>query len=186
MNLGASVSGAGGEIELRLGSSNGTLIGRHVVQPTGSYNDILTQRVGLTSNVSGIHDLYLVFRNRNGVANIESFRFSTKELIRIMPLGDSITSSDPSHRSFRYYLWHELLEAGYGTDFVGSQIRNDFGSPPDFDFDQNHEGHVGWRTDEVLTRITAWMNVAHPDVVLIHLGTNDIWQGQSPASTARR
>jgi hypothetical protein len=37
------------------------------VQATGSYGSYLTQRVAV-SGASGVHDLYLVFRARSGVA----------------------------------------------------------------------------------------------------------------------
>jgi lysophospholipase L1-like esterase/chitodextrinase len=183
VTLGCPTNGAGGRIELRLDSANGPLIGTHVVQATGSYASYLTQRVAV-SGASGVHDLYLVFRAGAGVAEITSFRFSTQRLTRVMFLGDSITASNPNQRSYRYYVWQDLLGAGYGVDFVGSQTNNDYAPAPDLDFDQNHEGHAGYRADEVLAKIDDWAGDARPDVVFIHLGTNDIWQGQSPASTA--
>ena len=46
------------------------------------------------------------------------------------------------------------------------------------DYDADHEGHWGWRADEVLERIDQWAAHAKPDIVLIHLGTNDIGGGQ--------
>ena len=51
-------------------------------------------------------------------------------------------------------------------------------------FDQDHEGHAGWRTDAVLANIRNWMlTYPVPTVVLIHLGTNDCFQDQSVNST---
>ena len=47
----------------------------------------------------------------------------------------------------------------------------------------DHEGHWGWRTDEVLAKIDGWVKKASPDIVLLHLGTNDIFQKQDNNDT---
>jgi lysophospholipase L1-like esterase len=100
--------------------------------------------------------------------------------IRIMPLGDSITygTSSTGIVGYRRPLYQLLLGAGYSVDFVGSQTH---GSPEDFD--RNHEGHSGWRADQIRDNITAWLNSTPADVVLLHIGTNDISQGQTASST---
>ena len=102
---------------------------------------------------------------------------------RIMPLGDSITQADADHDSYRRSLWKRLTASGARVDFVGSQRRHHRGEPPNTDFDMDHEGHWGWRVDEVLERIDGWTENAQPDVVLIHLGTNDLIQRQAVAGT---
>ncbi|MGG6265001.1 SGNH/GDSL hydrolase family protein [Leptolyngbya sp. AN03gr2] len=107
----------------------------------------------------------------------------TPEGTRIMPLGDSITQADRNHNSYRRPLWLKLQAAGYGVNFVGSTKSNYLGNAPNSDFDQDHEGHWGWQVDEVLEQIDRWTQDAKPDVVLIHLGTNDILRGQSFEST---
>jgi lysophospholipase L1-like esterase len=101
--------------------------------------------------------------------------------IRIMPLGDSITQANDRYDSYRRRLWLRLRQAGYEVDFVGSHQTHFGGPAPRSDFDQDHEGHWGWRVDEVLTRIEQWTAAAEPDVVLIHLGTNDL--GVEPIET---
>ena len=102
---------------------------------------------------------------------------------RVMPLGDSITEAATGHASYRYWLWHELLERNDEVDFVGSRF-GVLGGPPLYeDFDQDHEGHWGWRADEILVEIAGWAAAEQPDVVLIHLGHNDLWQGQTVDST---
>jgi lysophospholipase L1-like esterase len=95
--------------------------------------------------------------------------------IRIMPLGDSITygTSSTGTVGYRRPLYQLLLGADYSVDFVGSQTH---GSPNDFD--RNHEGHSGWRADEIRDNITGWLNSTPADVILLHIGTNDISQGQ--------
>lgn len=102
---------------------------------------------------------------------------------RIMPLGDSITQSDTGHNSYRRPLWQMLENTAYSGDFVGSLTEHFGGPPPTPDFDTDHEGHWGWRADQVLANINAWAASAQPDIVLIHLGHNDLWQGQSVSST---
>ncbi|MDF5716522.1 MAG: SGNH/GDSL hydrolase family protein [Rhizonema sp. NSF051] len=93
---------------------------------------------------------------------------------RIMPLGDSITGGQPPQNSYRRLLWFYLLNAAYNVDFVGStQLNCGFPAPmPDFDLD--NEGHCGWRSDQILANIDGWLSSNRPDVVLIHLGTNDL------------
>lgn len=104
--------------------------------------------------------------------------------IRIMLLGDSITQGDRERNTYRRPLWQKLQEADFDTvNFVGSQTENSDGPNPNPDFDLDHEGHSGFRTDEILLQLDDWVESAQPDVVLIHLGTNDILQVQSAEST---
>jgi lysophospholipase L1-like esterase len=102
---------------------------------------------------------------------------------RIMPLGDSITQGNTQTNSYRRPLWRLLEAAGAKVDFVGSETSNNGGPPPNPDFDLDHEGHWGWRADQVLAMIDAWARAQQPDVVLVHLGSNDVFQGQDNAST---
>lgn len=102
---------------------------------------------------------------------------------KIMPLGDSITESFPGHASYRFFLYSQLAQAGYDVDFVGGQTGVNGGTPLYTNFDQNHEGHSGWRADEVAANAVAWATANKPDVVLLHIGTNDITQGQTNTST---
>lgn len=105
--------------------------------------------------------------------------------IRIMPLGDSITESSSGFGSYRYYLWQELTREGFVVDFVGSMTGTGDESAGSSEFDSDHEGHPGWRADEVAARIEDWAGTAQPDLVLLHLGTNDLAQGQPPSDVIR-
>src|SRR3954468_24495806 len=69
--------------------------------------------------------------------------------VKIMPLGDSITESFPGHASYRFFLYNQLVQAGYDVDFVGSLTGVNGGAPLYSNFDQNHEGHSGIRTDQI-------------------------------------
>jgi|GEM_PF-1615411 hypothetical protein len=117
--------------------------------------------------------------------------------IRIMPLGNSITQANSTHQSYRYPLWKKLIDDNLSFDYVGTMINNKYGNPvwPDYKgqvFDQNHEGHWGWRADQILyghpsapseLYLALWLETYTPEIALIHLGSNDIIQYQSVEST---
>ncbi|MBZ4324128.1 SGNH/GDSL hydrolase family protein [Streptomyces huiliensis] len=87
-----------------------------------------------------------------------------------MPLGDSIThggAGNPAGGGYRPALWDRLAGHADVVDFVGGE-RN--GRLPDPD----HEGHWGWKIDGLLSRIDTWLPKARPNVVLLHIGTNDM------------
>ncbi|EJF11150.1 SGNH/GDSL hydrolase family protein [Pontibacter sp. BAB1700] len=103
--------------------------------------------------------------------------------VKIMPLGNSITQGDMDFVSYRYPLWKKLIDSGVNFDFVGSQTENN-GGTPDFEdyegqsFSNRHEGHWGWTTDQILINIAQWADTYKPDIVLMHLGTNDMFSDQ--------
>jgi len=103
--------------------------------------------------------------------------------LRILPLGDSITQGGNGTRpefTWRYPLYYMLLKEKYVVDFIGSMKT---GLNPAFKwpardgvkFDLDHEGHYGWKTAPCRDNLAKWMTKypGPPDVVLIHLGTND-------------
>ena len=103
---------------------------------------------------------------------------------RILPLGDSVTSSFAPYSSYRYWLWHYLTDNPkryYNVDFVGTQSGVAEGSPARTDYDQDHEGHPGWTSQDGLENIDFIANATQPDVVLLDLGANDVEQGVDPA-----
>src|SRR5579871_1299283 len=103
--------------------------------------------------------------------------------VAIMPLGDSITAAFTGHASYRYWLWHQLLDGGYNVDFVGSQY-GVIGGPPLYpDFDQNHEGHYAYTATQVSIQVGSWVSTYQPQIILLHIGTNDIFQGKDNATT---
>lgn len=117
------------------------------------------------------------------------FFLETQAQIKIVPLGNSITQGNNFQNSYRRNLFHSLQAANILVDFVGSIDSNFNGYPPIPDFDMNHEGHWGWRTDEILSgrtgegKLSSWLQGYTPDAALIHLGSNDMFQWQSQAST---
>ncbi len=116
--------------------------------------------------------------------------------IKILPLGDSITCASKYKLSYRYPLWKHLVDAGKQVEFVGSQTKKGNGGRVDWKaykglpFTPANEGHSGWRADQVLNGLengemglSSWITNYRPDIALIHLGTNDIHQKQTPDST---
>ena len=95
-------------------------------------------------------------------------------VIRIMPLGDSITYGANTAGGYRLPLYNLLTQANYGVDFVGSETGNGASDLPDWD----HEGHSGWWLSHsdggIYQNVGKWLaHVETPDVVLLHIGTND-------------
>jgi len=101
--------------------------------------------------------------------------------VRVMPLGDSITEGTQVPGGYRIGLWQRLAAAGYRNDFVGSQ----FNGPAALG-DHDHEGHPGWRIDQVDASITGWVTATRPRTVLLHLGTNDVLQNYNLSSAPAR
>ncbi len=96
---------------------------------------------------------------------------SAKVTTKIMPLGDSITDGIFVPGGYRIKLWKNIVNDGFTVDFVGSLSNG----PAELG-DKNHEGHSGWRIDEIDTNINSWMDTYKPQIVLLHIGTNDISQ----------
>ncbi|MDF2567529.1 MAG: Phosphatidylinositol diacylglycerol-lyase [Oscillospiraceae bacterium] len=73
---------SGSVVELRLGSSTGTLVGSFPVQYTGGWANRVTQTVDLSTSVSGNQNLYMVLKLSTGgtektwVLNLFYFNFS--------------------------------------------------------------------------------------------------------------
>lgn len=118
--------------------------------------------------------------------NIEKIEFSS---IKIMPLGDSITwgtnPDDPNSPGYRRTLDSLLTNEGCNFEFVGSLI----GGEPN-DFDRNNEGHPGWQAfnsvlpnKSLLDSIKNFLTNNPPDIILLHIGTNDL-RYDSPSTLA--
>lgn len=103
--------------------------------------------------------------------------------IRILPLGDSITFGSSVAGGYRNKLYQLLTTAGYNVDYVGVQNGNGVATLPDSD----HQGIGGWRIDQVDADIPKWLGVvADPDVILLHIGTNDFGQNLDTVNAINR
>ena len=105
-----------------------------------------------------------------------------EDSIKIMPLGDSITygniaseNDDPRPSSirtgYRNHLWYMLQGANFSADFVGSDMTGQDIVPP---FDSDNEGHVGWTSYNIAENVHDYMSTNNPDIILLHIGTNDL------------
>jgi lysophospholipase L1-like esterase len=102
---------------------------------------------------------------------------------RIVPLGDSITFGSSVAGGYRKKLYDLLTTAGFNVDYVGVQTGNGVATLPDSD----HQGIGGWRIDQVDADLPKWIGVvADPDVVLLHIGTNDFGQNLDTTNAINR
>jgi lysophospholipase L1-like esterase len=132
-------------------------------------------RTLLSAALAGIAGL-AVFFAAPGVANAES-----NGGVRIMPLGDSITDGFNVPGGYRTGLWQSLVAGGHTIDFVGTG----FNGPASLG-DHDHEGHSGWRIDQLDANIAAWLALTTPRTVLLHIGTNDMNQNFDIANAPAR
>ncbi|MBX6355846.1 MAG: cellulose binding domain-containing protein, partial [Micromonosporaceae bacterium] len=98
--------------------------------------------------------------------------------VRIMPLGDSITGSPGCWRAL---LWNRLQSNGFtDIDFVGTLPPQGCGIP----YDGDNEGHGGFLATNVANQnlLPGWLAATHPDIVMMHFGTNDVWNNIPPAT----
>ncbi len=117
-------------------------------------------------------------------ATLESFLIATvppacddsQNIVKIMPLGDSITygEGDSQRGGYRTVLGTLLAEDGYKIDFVGSQR-----SGEEVLTDPDNEGHPGWRITNIREAIESegWLETYQPDIILLHIGSNDLRYG---------
>ena len=111
--------------------------------------------------------------------------FVESTIIKIMPLGDSITQGVgvSTEVGYRESLFNLLKNAGYNFSFVGTQITGLSSDTAFFNNGRHHEGHGGWSAylengdpygyslhDDLRNFLVSYQ----PNVVLLHIGTNDI------------
>ncbi|WP_329564809.1 SGNH/GDSL hydrolase family protein [Kitasatospora sp. NBC_01266] len=102
--------------------------------------------------------------------------------LRVMPLGDSITVGVGSTDSngYRLPLWQRITgQSRFTATFVGSQRDGTFAQPW-------HEGHSGWMINDIRADVDGWLKDSRPDVVLLHIGINDLDRGADKPHAADR
>ena len=103
---------------------------------------------------------------------ITIYPLSAFSSLQIMPLGNSITyGSFGNYGGYRGYLYDLLISGHYDFLFVGSRSDNSPGT-----IDPYHEGHPGWRAEMIRDNIHQWLINNPAELVLLHIGTNDIAQ----------
>lgn len=143
-------------------------------------------------------------KQENNIQVLEKLN-STDEF-KIMPLGDSVTRgknklTNPDFVGYRRPLYNKLDSAGYNVlaeCFLGSITSDTILT----DFDTDHEGHGGYQAYTTYSNGVNWKDLYHnldgtkggenwllsntPDYILLHIGTNDIGQGELPQSVANQ
>jgi lysophospholipase L1-like esterase len=116
-------------------------------------------------------------------------KFICADEIKVMPLGDSITTgkysgndispgADADDIGYRKDLWNLLTTSGFDVNFVGTQSNGNVPSSPFSDPD--HEGHNGYTDTQIADNIynedggDNWLIQNPPDVILLHIGTNEL------------
>jgi len=101
--------------------------------------------------------------------------------IRFMMLGNSITAAT----CYQPFLWEHILSDSLDryVELVGTLTTNHgqgvtcAGKP----YYLPTEGHSGWNSKGLADSVGGWVVYDHPDVVTMHVGTNNFWNGTSPA-----
>ncbi|MGW1176413.1 GDSL-type esterase/lipase family protein [Kitasatospora sp. NPDC002543] len=102
--------------------------------------------------------------------------------VRVLPLGDSITYGRNSctGNGYRGPLQNLVTAEGrFAIDYVGSQQNGVMADPA-------NEGHPGYTVDQISDNIDGWLAATHPDVVLLHIGANDLNQYAGGSDTAAK
>jgi lysophospholipase L1-like esterase len=139
-----------------------------------------------------------------GSLGAEAFNCATP--VKIMPLGDSITQgvengsdswTTDSMVGYRQDLYLSLIKR-YNIHFVGT-LSNGTASP--FQFDTYHDGWAGFSAviqnylndwgslyngpkNSINNGVSQWLAQTRPDIVLLHIGTNDLDFDERPADIA--
>lgn len=112
----------------------------------------------------------------SAITNLEE-NFTTlpasNSLLKIMPLGDSITAgvagkNDRESGGYRTELWNQFIAEGLPVKFVGSMS-----SGPTSLGEKDHEGHPGWTIRQIARSVDVWLKELQPDIILLMIGTND-------------
>ena len=139
---------------------------------TGTIGEFPIQVTSFGADAGG--ELYVVNDLPGRLFKVGFERVAPAGPVRIMALGDSITSSPGCWRAL---LWSRLRDNGFtGIDFVGTQSPQGCG----FDYDGEHEGHPGVLVTDVAAQgvLPPWLAASDPDVVVMHFGTNDVWSNR--------
>ncbi|KAF9739559.1 hypothetical protein PMIN06_006946 [Paraphaeosphaeria minitans] len=124
---------------------------------------ILTSALGLLSVVS------------LGAAAPLDTRADAATTVKVMPFGASIIEIT----CWRAYLWKKLQDSGiHNIDFVGSHGTPAAGCTLNgqaVSFDKDNEGHSGAKVTDYANHdaLPAWLSAAKPDMIIMHVGTND-------------
>jgi hypothetical protein len=115
---------------------------------------------------------------------------------KILPLGDSITLGMGSSDSggYRSQLFKLAVAANQNITFTGSQMAGPT-TVSDKSFPRNHEGYSGYTVESgystygtpgIADKVPSPAFNTIPDIVLLHIGTNDLTSSDAKSTTADR
>src|SRR5688572_22131294 len=104
-------------------------------------------------------------------------------ICKIMPLGDAITDGlgMTGGGGYRVEMFRLALESGMDFTFVGSQ-HNGPTHISGISFPNSHEGHLGATIQQIDLMIQKNTLLVDPNIILLHIGTNDMFQNPTGAA----
>jgi len=104
---------------------------------------------------------------------------------RILPVGDSITFGINYEGSYRPELFHKAVMAGQKITYTGT-LQNGPTTVDNMPFPRRFEATSGITIDGISMQITKNNTLAMPaDIVLIHIGTNDMYMSDPGGAPTR-
>jgi lysophospholipase L1-like esterase len=103
----------------------------------------------------------------------------------ILPLGDSITYGIQYAGAYRVELFQDALTAHQSITYVGDpSLANGPTTVGGVSFPQDNDGHSGWTIDQIASLVPAPALQTNPDIVLLMIGTNDMYSQSQPVAQA--
>ncbi len=96
---------------------------------------------------------------------------------KVLCLGDSYSTCNGEHNTWRYFLWKQWVDSDTTADFIGTMGDSDCDTPDHAgqSFDDDHEAHSGATIRGLLQMLPTWLEMPNytPDIVFMMLGGND-------------
>jgi lysophospholipase L1-like esterase len=104
---------------------------------------------------------------------------------KILPFGDSITYGLQYAGGYRVQLFQDALTGHKNITFVGDpSLANGPATVSGVPFPQDNQGHSGWTIDELATLVPSPALQPNPDIILLLIGTNDMYSQTQPVAQA--
>ena len=104
---------------------------------------------------------------------------------RILPVGDSITFGINQEGSYRIELFHKAVQATQKITYTGT-LQNGPQTVDSMPFPRRYEATSGITINGISTQITNNKTLNMPtDIIIVHIGTNDMYMNTSSADPAR-
>lgn len=108
------------------------------------------------------------------------------DVCRILPLGDSITWGINYEGGYRVKLFTRAVHDGKKITFTGSLMNGPTTMIEGQAFPRSNEGHSGWTIDQDASLIPMPALNTIPHIVLLMIGTNDVYAASGQADMPKR